>query len=165
MEDKKQITMASFLIIVLNILIAIGVVSCICIAAFSIFSENGAESNTLDIAVNIVLFLTGTGSLILILCNLRKILKTVIKVNPFTMENVKSLKHIACCCFVVTICYLINFFYNNQFKSFSFITIDSKGIHTDMEFAIFFFAGLFVLILAEVYKQAVEVKEENDYTV
>lgn len=165
MKDKRYEIMINFLIITLNILIAVGVVACIVIAAFSITRGNMGGGNNLDIAVNLILFLIGTGSLILILYNLRKILKTVIKVNPFTMENVKSLKHIAYYCFIITICYLINLFYNNQFRNFSFIQIDSKGIHTDMEFVIFFFAGLFVLILAQVYKQAVEVKEENDYTV
>lgn len=59
----------------------------------------------------------------------------------------------------------LNFFSNDQFKDFSLISIDSKGTHTDMEFLIFFFAGLFVLILVQVYKQTVEVKDENDYTV
>ena len=81
------------------------------------------------------------------------------------MGIVKSLKNIALSCFIITICYLINFFYNNQFKSFRLIEIAPTGIHTDTEFLIFFFAGCFVLILAQIYKQAVEVKEENDFTV
>jgi hypothetical protein len=78
---------------------------------------------------------------------------------------VRSLKQIANCCFVITVCYIINFFYNNQFKTFKLIDIGPHGISTDTEFLIFFFAGCFVLILSQIYKQAVEVKEENDYTV
>lgn len=162
MEDKKYTKMANLLIIMLNILMAIGIIAGCAAIILGMSREGGVSSKFI---VTAVLFFTGTGSLILILYNLRKILKTVIKVTPFTMENVRSLRHIAIYCFVITTCYLINFFFNNQFKNFSFIAIDSKGIHTDMEFVIFFFAGLFVLILAEVYKQAVEVKEENDYTV
>lgn len=165
MEDKRYMTMTNFLILTLNILIAVGIIASVAIIVFALPDSRLDGSSNLKLIVNAVLFLTGTGSLILILFNLRHILKTVIKVTPFTMENVKYLRHIASYCFVITVCYLINFFYNNQIKYFSFITIDSKGIHTDMEFVIFFFAGLFVLILAQVYKQAVEVKEENDFTV
>lgn len=160
MKDNRYSAMGKYLIITLNILIAFGILACLEI----IISTSFKALNT-QVIVNCFLFFIGTASLVFILYSLRRILKSVIKEGPFNRCNVKSLYNIAISCFVITICYLINFFYNNQFKSFALIDIDAKGIHTDTEFLIFFFAGFFILILAQVYKQAIEVKEENDFTI
>ena len=164
MKENKYNSMARFLIVVLNVLIAFGVITFISLIASTI-SPGDIGAATRKYIVNCILFFIGTSSLVFILYCLRKILKSVINAGPFNMSIVKSLKHIASSCFVITACYLVNFFYNNQFKSFSLIEIGPKGIQTDTEFLIFFFAGCFVLILAQIYKQAVEVKEENDFTV
>lgn len=165
MKENKYKNMTKFLILTLNLLIAFGIIAATAVILNGFFNVNSAGDIRVNFFISTIIFFIGTSSLILILYSLRLILRSVLEVNPFTMSNVKSLKNISICCFVITGCYLINFFLNGQFKSFSLISIDSKGIHTDMEFLIFFFAGLFVLILAQVYKQAVEVKEENDYTV
>lgn len=164
MKENKYNSMAKFLIIVMNVLMAFGAMLTVTMIASTIAPSDIGASNRSHI-VNVLLLLIGTASLIFILYSLRKILKSVIKEGPFNMCNVKSLKNIATSCFVITVCYLVNFFYNNQFKSFSLIDIGPTGIHTDTEFLIFFFAGCFVLVLAQIYKQAVEVKEENDFTV
>lgn len=164
MKKNKYNSMTGFLIIILNVLIAFGALVCISLIASTLAPNDIGASNRKNI-FNCALFFIGTSSLIFILYSLRRILKSVIKEGPFNMCNVKSLKNIAVSCYVITICYLVNFFYNNQFKSFSLIDIGPTGIHTDMEFLIFFFAGCFVLVLAQIYKQAVEVKEENDFTV
>lgn len=164
MKENKYNSMARFLIVVLNVLIAFGVLTFISLIASTLAPGDIGKLNRTYI-VNCILFFIGTSSLVFILYCLRKILKSVINAGPFNMSIVKSLKNIASSCFVITACYLVNFFYNNQFKSFSLIEIGPKGIQTDTEFLIFFFAGCFVLILAQIYKQAVEVKEENDFTV
>ncbi|MEQ8197368.1 MAG: DUF2975 domain-containing protein [Clostridiaceae bacterium] len=164
MKENKYNSMSRFLIVVLNLLIAFGVLAFISIVISTLSAADIGEGNRKYI-VNCILLFTGTSALVFILYSLRKILKSVIKEGPFNMAIVKSLKNIAFSSFFITICYLINFFYNNQFKSFSLINIGPTGIHTDTEFLIFFFSGCFVLILAQIYKQAVEVKEENDFTV
>jgi hypothetical protein len=164
MKENNYNSMASFLIITLNFLIVLGSIACVALITGTLFI-GVPENNSAKFILNCVLFITGTACLVFILYNLKRILKSVISEGPFNMSNVKSLRNIAKNCFAITVCYLINFFYNNQFSSFSLIKIDAKGIHTDMEFLIFFFAGCFVLILAQIYKQAVEVKEENDFTV
>jgi hypothetical protein len=164
MQENKYNSMARFLIVVLTVLIVFGVLTFITLIISTLTSGDIGELNRTYI-VNFILFFTGTSSLVFILYCLRKILKSVIKAGPFNMSIVKSLKNIASSCFIITACYLVNFFYNNQFKSFKLIEIGPKGIQTDTEFLIFFFAGCFVMILAQIYKQAVEVKEENDFTV
>lgn len=164
MKKNNNETMARLLIIILNVLMVFGALTCIVLIIRTMAPVNTAAAGTSKV-VNCLLFFVGTASLIFILYSLRKILKSVINEGPFNMCNVKSLRNIAKSCFVITVCYLINFFYNNQIKSFKLIEIGPEGIRTDTEFLIFFFAGCFVLLLAQIYKQAVEVKEENDFTV
>lgn len=98
-----------------------------------------------------------------ILYRFLRITNTLVDSNPFTRDNVKSLKWIARDCFAVSMCYLINFFINPS--KVEILTIDIKGIHTDVEYLIFLFAGCFILILSKVFEQAVAFKEENDLTV
>ncbi len=100
-----------------------------------------------------------------ILYRFLRITRTLIDSNPFTPDNVKSLKWIAYDCFAVSACYLINFIVNPAYGHVEIITIDIKGIHTDVEYLIFLFAGCFILILSKVFEQAVVFKEENDLTV
>jgi hypothetical protein len=112
-----------------------------------------------------VLFVLGGFALLCILYYLRRIMNSLIKTKPFVWENVESLKIVAISCFIISGCYVLNFFINNQYLDFKLIEIDAKGVHTDIEFIIFFFAGCFTLILSKVFKQAIEVKEENDFTI
>lgn len=157
-------SLTAFLKIMLNFLLLIGFIM------FFYLSKNVLSSNTLNISLmrkSIIycLFLVGSTSLFLIIFHLRSILDSLLKVNPFIKENVKKLKYIFLECFIITFCYLLNFFVNPKYVEFDLITIDIKGVHTDMEFFIFFFAGCFILVLSKVFEQAVLVKEENDFTI
>ncbi|MCY6371103.1 DUF2975 domain-containing protein [Clostridium ganghwense] len=157
-------SLADFLKIMLDILLLIG------IGMFIFISKNALSSDALQISTSrkvfiCSLFLIGSISLILIVYNLRKIVKSLIIVNPFVRENVRSLRNISIECFTVATCYLLNFFMNPKYGEFHLIAIDARGVHTDMEFFIFFFAGCFILILSKVFQQAVETKEENDFTI
>lgn len=164
MKYYGEKSLASVLKFILNFLLVIG------ICMFIYISKNVISSNDLQIGflrkMTIYgLFLIGSISLILIVYNLKKIVNSLVEVNPFIRENVKSLKMIATECFIITGCYLINFFINPKYGDFNLITVDMKGIHTDMECFIFLFAGCFIFILSKVFEQAVEVKEENDLTI
>jgi hypothetical protein len=98
-------------------------------------------------------FLYVTGILALIIVNeLRKIFKTLNRMDPFRMDNVKSFKLISVCCFSIAFLYLVKIFFFN-----SFLTI--------ILMMVFIIGGFFLLIIAEVFRQAVIVKEENDLTI
>lgn len=98
-------------------------------------------------------FLYVTGILALIIVNeLRKIFKTLNRMDPFRMDNVKSFKLMSVCCFVIACLYIVKIFFFN-----SFLTI--------ILMMVFIIGGFFLLILAEVFRQAVIVKEENDLTI
>ncbi|MCT4563633.1 MAG: DUF2975 domain-containing protein [Maledivibacter sp.] len=157
-------SLSGLLKITLDSLLLIGVIMFVLISKNTLFSENLIISTPKRIFIYL-LFLTGSISLIFIVYNLRKIVKSLVNINPFVRENVKILRHISIECFIITVCYLLNLIMNPIYGDFQLIYIDSRGIHTDMEFFIFFFAGCFILILSKVFQQAVETKEENDFTI
>lgn len=98
-------------------------------------------------------FLYVTGVLCLVIVyEMRKIFKTINKRDPFIAENVRSLKRMAVASFAIAICYIVKIFLFN-----SFLTIIIAMIFT--------IAGLFTIILAELFRQAVQYKEENDLTI
>jgi hypothetical protein len=157
-------SMSSALSLSIYLLYIIGTVMYIALIWDTFFNQHVALS-TSKIIITGILFTTGSLCLFNILFNLNSILKTLVNSDPFIIKNVTRLKNISWCCFIISISYLINFFVNNQYLSFKLVDFDLTGIHTDMEFVIFFFAGCFVLILAEVFKKAVDFKEENDFTI
>lgn len=98
-------------------------------------------------------FLFSTGFLGLVIINeIRRIFKTLNRKNPFMMDNVRSLKRIAGASFIIAALYIFKIVFYN-----SFLTIILM-----MGFVI---AGFFSIIFAEVFRQAVVVKEENDLTI
>lgn len=157
-------SLSSFLKIVLDIMLIIGAVLFILISRNTLLTALPREHSTLLIFVYI-LFVIGSMSLIFIVYNLRKMVNTLVTRDPFVRQNVRSLRNIWIGSFIISICYFINFFINPDYQEFQMIYIDAKGIHTDLEFFIFLFAGLFILILEKVFKAAVEYKEDNDLTI
>jgi hypothetical protein len=97
------------------------------------------------------MYLTGIFCLIIIF-ELRKIFKTLNRRNPFMMDNVKSLNRMAISAFIIAASYIIKIIFFN-----SFLTVIITMI--------FIIVGLFTVIFAEVFRQAIEVKEENDLTI
>jgi len=98
-------------------------------------------------------FLYITGLVCLIMVNeMRKIFKNLNRNNPFIIENVKGLNRIAVGSFLLAASYIVKIFCYN-----SFLTIIISMI--------FIILGLFMYILAQVFYQAVMVKEENDLTI
>lgn len=98
-------------------------------------------------------FLYITGIVCLGLVNeIRKIFKTLNRRNPFMMDNVKSFKRVGWACFIIAAAYILKIFFYNSVLT-AIITM------------VFIIAGLFAIVLAEVFRQAIEVKEENDLTI
>ncbi|WP_192929720.1 DUF2975 domain-containing protein [Alkaliphilus serpentinus] len=156
-------SLSSLLKLTLDILLLLGVLLFFFITQRTLFAKQ--EEVTVVLAFVYFLFLVGGTSLIFIVYNLRKIVQTLLKPDPFTYGNVKSLKNIWIGCFLIAACYFINFFINFNKETFEIIYISTKGIHTDFEFFIFLFAGLFILVLEKVFKVAVEYKEDHDLTI
>lgn len=99
----------------------------------------------------VFLFITGIFAL-LVVNEIRKLLKNLNKRNPFIINNVQSLNRIAVSCLIIAACYVVKIIFYN-----SFLTI--------IVTMVFIITGFFSIILAEVFRQAVLVKEENDLTI
>ncbi|MBC8060400.1 MAG: DUF2975 domain-containing protein [Clostridiaceae bacterium] len=164
MKDNKYKSMAQFMKVVLTLLIIFGGILCCYIIGATIFSEEQTNKD-LNFFINCFLFIIGGSSLLVILYNLKKILDSVIKVTPFIMNNVICLNRIAKCCFIISGTYILNLIFNDQYRKLKIVSLNFVGVDIHAEFIMFFFAGCFILVLAQVYKQAVEVKEENDFTI
>ncbi|MCB2296913.1 DUF2975 domain-containing protein [Clostridium tagluense] len=164
MKYYGKMSLASLLKISLDIMIIIGIIVYVTLSK-GILMEKVVEMSWGRFIITYILFSLGGIAVILILFNLRKIVSSLINVTPFINDNVICLKRISLLSFVISICYAINFVINGQYKNFKIAYVDNSGIHTDIEFLIFFFAGCFILILSQVFKQAVEAKEENEFTI
>lgn len=94
-----------------------------------------------------------TGILALIIVNeIRKIFKTLKRKNPFMIDNVKCLQRMGLASFLISFCYVFKIIFYNSFMTIIIVMV-------------FIIAGFFSIILAEVFRQAVEAKEENDFTI
>lgn len=163
MKNKEISGIPQFLKISLNIMLILGVFVFLW-AIFTSFSDL-THLKSIKLVITYILFVTGGSSLLCMLFYLRKIIGSLIEKTPFTWSNVKSLRRIAMFCLIISICYGANIFINKQYLSITIVNIDKYGIHTDLEFLIFFFAACFIFVLSQTFKQAVEFKEENDLTI
>jgi hypothetical protein len=77
---------------------------------------------------------------------------TLLGGDPFVDANVTCIRKCAVACFLIAIIYVI--------KSIFWFSPSSVAI-----FIIFSLAGLFLLTLKDVFKQAIAYKIENDWTV
>jgi len=98
----------------------------------------------------IIFMIAGVFALV-ILWELRNIFKSIIS-DPFVKENVKSLKRMGQCAFIIAATMLARLF---------FVITPAALVLV----AVFSIAGLFSLVLSQVFDQAVTYKQENDLTI
>lgn len=150
MQDKK--TLHRFTKILIDFMFYSGILVCAFVPViiyklipYTLIGEG------IRLQLTAVLMLSGIAALY-ILWTLRCILKTLLNTNPFTLENVDALRKMAVASFVISALYITKFLF--------WFTLATAII-----VIIFAIAGLFSLVLADVFKQAVQYKEENDLTV
>lgn len=96
------------------------------------------------------------------IAKLRGILNTVLNKEPFTEQNIKRFKNIGYAVFAAgVINAIVNF--PEAMEGSLLVGTPYGGIRTDILIYIIF--GCLALILAEVFKQALIIKEENDLTI
>ena len=103
-------------------------------------------------------------SILFIIFQLRNILGTLISKNPFSISNVYRFRNIGFSTLLVGIFILVNDLYFKGLRTFT-IFDDSRGLHTNIEIYIPFLLGVFSLILAEIFKIAYQIYEENKLTI
>lgn len=118
---------------------------------FRIAGEYFRIFQTFYIPYSIIFMIAGVFALI-ILWNLRRMFVTVIRENPFVRENVISLKRMGICAFVIALLMTVRLY---------FVVTPAALVLV----AVFIIAGLFSLVLSQVFDQAVTYKQENDLTI
>lgn len=157
-------SLSQVLLWILNIMLVLGIGLTILLYYNTFFKDIGSIDEKNKIILGTLLTI-GVVCIFLIVIELRKIVITLIKTNPFVWSNVTSLKRISVECFIIAACYFGNLVLSFGKEKYRFIYLDAKGIHTDTEPIIFILAGIFIAILAGVFKKAIEYKEENDFTI
>ncbi len=99
----------------------------------------------------IIYFLSGISGLIIVY-QLRRMIRTVIEKNCFVKNNIISLKIMGKVSFLITFLQFIKVFFVTSSASFVIILT-------------FFIAGIFSHVLGLVFAEAVRFKEENDLTI
>lgn len=99
----------------------------------------------------ILYVLSGIFSLAIIF-ELRRMFGTVLADNAFVMDNVSSLKRMAKCSFAIAVLSILRLFF-------------APTPATMVVIIVFFIAGLFSLVLSQVFEKAIRYKEENDLTI
>lgn len=97
-----------------------------------------------------------------ILWQARGVLKSVVKENTFTMPNAKRLQRAAICCFVVSMAALVRLAWGGLYfyRSIAvFFTYNALFI------PVFAMGGLLCLVMSALFRQAAELKAENDLTI
>lgn len=145
-------TLAYFTKYLLDFMFITGIV--ICLTVPFIFKQAGIYIPIIEenyIPFCIIFMLAGLFAL-LILWNLRMMFKTVISGDPFVADNVVSLKRMGIYSFVIAILMAIRLFFAITMTAMVLVLV-------------FLIAGLFSLVLAQVFDRAVLYKLENDYTI
>ncbi len=110
-----------------------------------------ADFRTYYVPQTVLYMLSGVASLLIIL-ELRRMFATVLRDDAFVMENVNSLHRMAWCSFVIAVLSIVRLLYAPTPATFVVVLV-------------FFIAGLFSLVLGQVFEKAVQYKEENDLTI
>jgi len=110
----------------------------------------GGETEYFNLILG-VLYFSGVPALVIIR-QLIGIFKTVSLKDPFVLKNVRCLKAIAICCFIITTAFIV--------KVTFYLTLVSTAA-----IIVFLIAGLAAYVVSLLFQEAVRYKVENDLTI
>ena len=91
----------------------------------------------------------------------RRVLGTILRGNPFSMENAVSLRRSAVCSLVISAAALVRVIWGIcHYRSFQ-----PLATYNALFVPIFAMAGLLCLVMSALFRQAAEMKAENDLTI
>ncbi|WP_130871103.1 DUF2975 domain-containing protein [Intestinimonas massiliensis (ex Afouda et al. 2020)] len=91
----------------------------------------------------------------------RRVLDTVLAGNPFQMVNSKSLRCSAVCSFLISAAALVRLIWGLAYYG----GIGPLLTYNALFIPVFFMAGLLCLVMSALFRQAAELKAENDLTI
>lgn len=96
-----------------------------------------------------------------ILCQARRVLKTILRGEPFAPENAVSLRRAAVSCFLIAAAALVRV----VFSIFYYRSPLPLATYNALFVPMFAMGGLLCLVMSALFRQAAELKAENDLTI
>ena len=91
----------------------------------------------------------------------RRVLNTILRGAPFCRENGQNLRRAAVCCFLISLFALIRLVWG----LFYYGSLAPILTYNALFVPVFFMGGLLCLVMSALFRQAAELKEENDLTI
>ena len=91
----------------------------------------------------------------------RRVLNTILRGAPFCRENGQNLRRAAVCCFLISLFALIRLVWG----LFYYGSLAPILTYNALFIPIFFMGGLLCLVMSALFRQAAELKAENDLTI
>lgn len=162
--SSKVVVGLKVLFAIISLIDAI-VLSIIIKIIFHIVMNENMQSNVSDLILFIMVITTGIIALFIIY-QFIKIFKNLKNNILFCENNANRLNVISNCCFIISSIYfviaiLIFLIINNLMGEFIYYIL----AFSIMLMIIFVVSGIGIKILNEIYKKAIEYKEENDFTI
>lgn len=157
MEQKHSFL--KFMKVILSISMAVLVITVIGAILTALFHT---EIDNLSRINNVIMSIIGGALILYILIALKNIVTSVEEKNPFIESNIKRFNNIAYCIFSVGFLYIIAT-YPIPGSGADLIATPYGSIKVSS--FIFIVLGCIALLLAEIFSQAMKIKEENDMTI
>ena len=142
-----------FVFYFLTVLIPVGIVTDVALPWLMRYLVDGARSMAdQEYRRLVVPIMTAGVFAILILWDLRRIMKTIVAGDCFVPDNVRRLRHLGVYALIIFVIVLL--------RCLIFPTLTAVTIT-----AVFLIAGLFSFVLERVFRQAVLYKEDDDLTI
>lgn len=110
----------------------------------------------------LTLFLLSCGTCTaIILWQGKRVLNTILKGDPFVLDNAKSLKRAAVCCFVISGAALARLIWGFVYYQSILPLLTYNALFVP----IFLMGGLLFMVMSALFRQAAELKAENDLTI
>lgn len=108
----------------------------------------------------VFLLFCGTCSAV-ILWQGRRVLDTILKADTFTFENAANLRRAAVCCFLISAASLLR----TVWGLFYYVSLAPLLTYNALFCPICLMGGLLCLVMSALFRQAAELKAENDLTI
>ena len=118
------------------------------------------DGGTYWLVLTLFLLACGTCTAV-ILWQARRVLDTILKGNPFVKDNAKSMKRAAICCFLISGAALARLIWGFAYYQ----SIAPLLSYNALFIPIFLMGGLLFLVMSALFRQAAELKAENDLTI
>ena len=132
----------------------------ISLSAFFVFAWAGIRMDLYGTVMTLFLWICG-GCTAVILWQVKRVLKLVLREEPFSFSNARYMRWSAICCFVISAAAL-------AYEVFGLCFYGGEAVFLTFSFMLFFvflIAGLICLVMSALFRQAAEMKAEQDLTI